>query len=271
MRNTRKNILKFILLGIMVGIFCSCGHSFKSIKEIDDHIDTRREDGVLRSTLESAGAVRVTSPEVAEQRSGVGAIAMMGIGFLSGNVLSGGIFAAAEARPNYGEIKTKTITGKNIAIKSRIAGYPIITYRKEPGKSEWNLGTEAIKRAGELPIRNTGCVVKQFDPVYSHTNIGLIEYKGEDGEIKIKMNISPALLVYGKPETEPECTMEDLFIYKDYITKLTLALAQIIKEETDRLDEEILKKHPDITNETGRQRGKIRWTNSDTKELSIIE
>ena len=266
MKKVRRNLVKFVLLGIITVMCCSCGASLNSMKDANNYIKTSRVKE-LRGWGELAGAIQATSPKVKVQKSSPGSIALLGLGLLTASVpldyIAAGIYTPTTLIGISEDLKNQPVTGNLMTIETSLRVNTAVLYRKEPGKPEWDLGQEAIKRAGKLPVRNAGCVIEKFEP---RNSIFSTEYKGEDGEIELNRLVFPRLWVYGDYNTTPACTMEDLLTYKEYMTKLTMAMAQILKEETIKIDESILQEYPDIQNKTGNLRGKIYWYDSDTQK-----
>jgi hypothetical protein len=260
----KKNTIpiKLILLVIITVLCCSCGSAFKSVKDADDYVKISREE-VTRKAINGNGDVYAWTPNIKVEKSAPGSIALLGLGLLTASVpldyVAAGVYAPTTLIGVSEELKNRPITGKLISIKSQLSTTLIVSYRKEPGKPEWDLKKEAFKKVGELPVRNAGCVVKKFDPL---SDILKKEYKGEDGEITIHRMIFPDLWIYGKPNTEPACTMEDILIYKGYMTNLTMAMAQIVKEEVGKLDEIISEEHGGKVN----HQTKTYWYDRGTKK-----
>ncbi len=265
MKKTTKIIIKLMLLGIITGLCCSCGASLNSMKDADDYVKANRlkwlQDGKDKRTA-------AWTPKVTVSKDSPGSIALLGLGLLTASVPLDYIATAAYTPTTLigipEEVKNQPVTGNLMMIGSYVSAMSnsVVLSRKEPGKPEWDLGKEAIKRIGDLPVRHAGCIVKKFDPKESVFNT---EYKGEDGEVVINDIVFPKLWVYGKRNVEPVCTMEDLLIYKDYMLKLTAAVAHIIKENNDKLDNTIFQEYPELKNKE-RRSGSIYWYDQDTKK-----
>ena len=270
MNAVRRNITKLILLGIITVMCCSCGPTLKSMRDTDDYIKNKRIERLkLSAPGRGEGAVFITTPEVTMSSDAPGSILLLGLGLLTASMPMDYVAAAAYAPTTLigipEKVKNQPVTGKIMDIKSWVSTTIATLTRKEPGKQEWNLKNEAIKRVGDVPKRHDACRVNKFEMnPYSVTNV---EYKGADGEISIeKGTFFPTLEIYAKRNVTPECTMEDLLIYKDYMLKFTAALAHILKEENAKLDEQILQEHPELKNLKMEDRDVIYWRNSDTKK-----
>jgi len=266
MKKVRRNIVKFVLLGIITVMCCSCGPTLKSMKDADDYIKNTRVKSLSRD-ITGQGAVFITTPEVTMSSDAPGSILLLGLGLLTASMPMDYVAAAAYAPTTLigipEKVKNQPVTGKIMDVKSWVSTTVATLNRKEPGKPEWDLKNEAIKRVGDVPKRHDACRINKFE-LYT---IGGSEYKGEDGEIAIDTGIVfPKLEIYGKRNITPECTMEDLLIYKDYMLKFTAALAHILKEQNDKLDEQILQEHPELKNLKMEDRDVIYWRDSDTKK-----
>lgn len=266
MKEARRNIIKIVLLGIITIMCCSCGASLNGIKDADDHIKNTRIKALNRNKDLS---VWLVTPEVTMGSDAPGSILLLGLGILTASMPLDYVAAAAYAPTTFigipEKVKNQPVTGNKMTIKTTIGTPTATLIRKEPGKLEWNLKNEAIKRVGDVPKRHAACQVTEFD--LHTTGVGKLEYKGKDIDIIIKNGMMfPTLRIYGKRNVTPECTMEDLLIYKDYMLKFTAALAHILKEENAKLDEQILQEHPELKNLKMEDRDVIYWRDSDTKK-----
>jgi len=266
MKEARRNIIKIVLLGIIAAMCYSCGASLNNIKDADDHIKSTRIKALNRGKDLS---VWLVTPEITMGSDAPGSILLLGLGLLTASMPMDYVAAAAYAPTTLigipEKVKNQPVTGNKMTIKTTIGAPTATLIRKEPGKPEWNLKNEAIKRVGDVPKRHDACQVTEFD--LHTTGIGKSEYKEKDVDIIIKNGmIFPILRIYGKRDVTPECTMEDLLIYKDYMLKFTAALAHILKEENIKLDKQILQEHPELKNLKMEDRDVIYWRNSDTNK-----
>ncbi len=270
MIEAKKTIVKFVLLGVVIGLCCSCGPSLKSMKDADNYL---KEDRLkcLRNG-EGWSGVDAWTPKVTVSKDSPGSIALLGLGLLTASVPLDYIAAAAYAPTTLigisEEVRNQPVTGNIMSIDSYVSNSMSVLYRNELGKPEWDIGKEAIKRVGQLPVRHAACKVQKFE---IWDKMMATEYKGQDGEIVIKGLTLPKLTIYGKRNVEPPCTTEDLLIYKDYMLKITAAIAHIMKEEEDKLNTTIFREYPELQKVKDKHRGKISWRDRDTKKEWIEE
>lgn len=220
----KKLLIAFSLL--LVFMLCSCGPSLKSMKEADAFLIQERAKG-----LASDGGKIYTSkqrPEYIKTNSDTAGDATTGI--LMGGPLIGLASAVGKNPLTKYPKKGKKVNGI-VEIRAHVSSDYHTLYRKEKDGDAWDLTTEALKRAGSAPQVNM-CHIESIGIDDSFA----VQYKGDDGQIRMARFLYPAIYVKGYSAADPPCMGEDLDAYEEYLDRIVNSIKEILTEENERLD-----------------------------------
>lgn len=219
----KKVFIAFSLI-IAVALCCSCGPSLKSVKDADSFLIQDR----LKSVAKGGGGIYVykKKPERMEAR-GSASTADFIIGGPVYGIAKAGAVNPFTLRPREG----KKITGTVELKTSVILGNYHLMYRKEGNGPEWDIETEALKRAGQPPQHNA-CEASTAGVFYATIN----SYIGSDGTVRLSKYPEPYVRVRQWQHSEIPCVTEDLPVYDEYLDRITNSVKEIITEENERLD-----------------------------------
>lgn len=235
-----KNIiLKAALMACAAAVCCSCGPSFKSMKDTENFLIQKRAQ-YLKKGHQDISYTRAR-PDV---QNSYGHNLLLAIpGGISGvtmamtrspfEFMKGGKYAYSALAGLSEEQKNEKIKNEIVTLRTFIgaSGYFTI-YRNEPGRPEWDIGREMLKRAGEPPIRE-GCTVVRFNPRNAYISK---KYEGENDRLEIGSLMAIMLAFEDKKDEGTSCTVRDLIAYHEYMDSLAEAAKSIIKEELDQYD-----------------------------------
>ena len=241
----KKNKAVGILMGGLVMLMCcSCGPSFKTMKDTENFLIQKRAQS-LKDGRRDVSYSRAR-PDV--QKSYGHNLLLAIPGGISGvtmavtrsplEYMKGGKYAYSALAGLSEEQKNEKIKNEIVTLQTYVSGGGYFTvFRSEPGKPEWIIGNEILKRAGDPPVRE-GCTVVRINSGKAYLSK---KYESENNRLEINHMMFIDMAFADKREGSVSCTIRDLIAYHEYMDRLAEAAISVIQEELDRYDAVIQK------------------------------
>jgi len=212
----KKRLVKWFCFGFClictVAMCCSCSPTFKNIKDVNCYLKKQQ------SSVSREFDVHIKDPVVDNSNL---------LTLVTITLPLGTAAPANMLKPGMKVDESKAITG-NVWLRGSVNFFRnTALYRKEPGKPEWDLAAEVLKKAGPVP-QSSSCQVKKFEVKPSILNK---EYKGDDGHVTMGMTYRVVLGFADIKDAETPCTAKDLRAYYEYVKKIAELIKTTVEED----------------------------------------